>query len=448
MTGSRGPLDWTLATVAAVSGGLVVGDVALPIHVVGTDSRTIEAGAAFVAIVGERFDGHDFAGAALEDGAIAVVVEKGRCSDLEPRVEVASTTEALRDLAVHRRMELDIPVLAVTGSTGKTSTKDLLASVMPSSWASPQSYNNEVGVPLTVLSTPGEADALVVEVGSRGIGQIRWLAPAIRPDVAVITNLGVVHLETFGTRDRLADAKWELVEALGAGGVAVLPVDEPRLRNRSHPGPTVTFGRSPAADVGVDSLTLDEMGRARFELRVGGESREVRLELVGAHHASNSAAAAAAAHAAGWSPDEIVAGLQAARGSPGRMEVHRGRYTVVNDAYNANPDSMEAALRTVAAMAGRHVAVLGEMAELGRVREEEHERIGRLVAELDYRVAVIVGSDHGLARSIGPVAIPVGTPEAAIEVVADLVEPGDVVLVKGSRAVGLETVAIELEQAL
>ncbi len=439
----RGPLDWTLATVAAATRGVVDGDPAMPVGSVGIDSRHVAPGSVFVAVRGERFDGHDFAPEAIAAGAVAAVVEQGCCPGAMPRVDVADTGTALRDLAAHRRSELDIPVVGVTGSTGKTSTKDLLGSVLTGSWASPRSFNNEVGVPLTVLSTPEDARSLVLEVGSRGLGHIRWLAPVVRPDIAIVTNIGVVHLETFETRDSIADAKWELVESLREGGTAVLPDDEPRLV-RAHPGPTVTFGTSPAATVRITDVEIDDAGLPRFRLHAAGSVAEVELSMAGEHQARNAAAAAAAALSLGLGLDEIVPGLTAATGSPWRMEVIRGRFTVVNDAYNANPDSMEAGLRTVAAIPGRSVAVLGLMAELGSVSEEEHRHIGLLARDLGFSLVFVVGEDHGIAAAAGDIArscADIATADAAIRAA---IEPGDVVLVKASRAAGLERIAIDL----
>lgn len=435
------PLHWTLAEVAAAVGGVAVGPADLAVSGVSTDSRAIPPGSLFVAVAGERFDGHDFARAALESGAAAVLVDPARVGrDVRPRVEVDDPGTALRDLAVRRRAELDVPVVAVTGSTGKTSTKDLLGSILPGAWASPASYNNEIGVPLTILGTPPDAAYLVAEVGSRGTGHISWLMPAVRPDVAVITNLGVVHLETFGTREKLAAAKWELVEGLDPGGTAVLPADEPRLA-RSHAGSTVTFGPTRAADVWFRDVRTDDRGRPTFTLGEGAESRLIRMSMAGRHQARNAAAAAAAARVLGIDLDVIAAGLAQASGSPGRMEIHYGPVTIVNDAYNANPDSMEAALRTVAAMPGRHVAVVGLMAELGTVADVEHERIGALVQQLEYARVVVVGDAHGLAEAAGPRALRVAGIDEAKDVLRNEVRKGDVVLVKASHAVGLETLA-------
>lgn len=335
-----------------------------------------------------------------------------------------------------------MPVVAITGSTGKTTTKDMLASAIPGAWASPASYNNEIGVPLTVLQTPSTAQALVVEMGSRGRGHLEWLMPAVRPQVAVITNIGVVHLETFGDVDTLVESKWELVAALGRDGVAVLPANDARLA-RSHRGQTVTFGVESAGDVVARDVEFDD-GRAHFTLDTPQGQRELRLQLPGLHQPANAAAAAAAALAVGIELDAVVAGLGAATGSKWRMEIHRGRFTVINDAYNANPTSVESALRTTVGLGGRPLAILGRMAELGDVAEAEHIRIGRLAASLGFAVVIMVGEDPGLADGAGSIAQRVGSPEEALDVVAELVRPGDNVLVKASRAVGLEELAEQL----
>ena len=261
-----GPLKWTLAEVARATRGTLHGPGDLTVTSVSTDSRRVGSDSLFVAVAGERFDGHDFVAEALAGGATGVVVMAGRAPvGLEPRVDVDDSAAALRDLGAFRRSELTIPVVAVTGSTGKTTTKDMLGQILPRSWASPASYNNEVGVPLTVLGTPADARYLVAEVGSRGVGDIAWLMPSLRPNVAVITNLGVVHLETFGTFERLARAKWEIVEGLVEGGTAVLPELEPRL-TRTYPAEAVTFGDRRSADVWFDDARLDKNGRSTFVL--------------------------------------------------------------------------------------------------------------------------------------------------------------------------------------
>lgn len=439
------PLSWTLNEAAGAVSGTVYGPGDVRVSSVVTDSRTPSPGALFVAITGERFDGHDFVADARSAGSVAVLVGEGKGMVSTPRVEVADPRTALRDLATYRRSELEIPVVAVTGSSGKTSTKELLSHVLAGSWASPASYNNEVGVPLTVLATPADARFLVTEVGSRGKGHISWLIPAVRPDVAIITNLGLVHMETFGSPEMLAAAKWELVEGLESAGTAVIPIGEPLLA-RQHSGSTVTFGPDDSADVWFDDVVLDGSARPSFTLGCAAGTRRLRMTMAGRHQPANAAAAAAAAIAVGVPLDEVVAGLERAEGLPGRMEIHHGSVSVVNDAYNANPDSMEAALRSVASMPGRHVAVLGLMAELGRVARDEHLRIGALARDLDYAEIVVVGEEPGLAEAAGRVARRVGDADEALRVLRGTLRKGDVVLVKASNVVGLEPLARQLAE--
>lgn len=432
----------TLAALAAALDTEAVDDPGVTVVRVVTDSRDVGPGDLFVAITGESFDGNQFIADAVAAGAGAVVTTR---TDVvgTPRLVVNDTKRALRDIASVARRAIEVPVIAITGSSGKTSTKDLLGGALSGAWVSPRSFNNEIGVPLTILNTPADAKFLVAEVGSRGRGHIAYLMPAVQPDVSVITNLGVVHLETFGTTDDLADAKYELVAALGPGGTAVLPAGEERLR-RDHPGRVITFGYEADADVRVSGVELDEYGFPRFDIVAGGERVRLSLQVAGVHQALNAAAAAAAGMAVGLDLATLATGLETATGSQWRMEIHRGRFTVVNDAYNANPDSVEAAMRTVAQMPGRHIAVLGTMAELGPIEQAEHERIGRLAVDLGFANVVTVGDEPGIAIGAGVIARNVADSEAAFEVVSRLIDDGDVVLVKASRAVGLEELALRL----
>jgi UDP-N-acetylmuramoyl-tripeptide--D-alanyl-D-alanine ligase len=435
-------LGWTLGDLSDVLDGDLFGDPRVEIATVSIDSRDVSPGSLFVAISGDRFDGNDFAVDAVGAGAEAVVVNRSRNVEVEPRIEVEDTLDALKALAIKRRDELTIPVVAITGSTGKTSTKDLIAAGIAGSWASPRSFNNEVGVPLTILATPVDSEALIVEVGSRGSGHIRWLAPMIRPDVAVITNLGVVHLETFGSLDGLADAKFELVESLGPAGVAVLPAHEERLA-RPIPQRVITFG-SPPADVEVSDVVVDASGGSTFSLRIDGRSYEVSLAMAGGHQAFNAAASVAVARALDLAIPPFIEGLRDATGSRWRMDIHTGTFTVVNDAYNANPQSVAAALETVASMPGRSIAVLGPMAELGSVCEEQHREMGALASSLGFARVIVVGPDHGYALGAEDLVEHAPDMDAAMRTLTDVLEPGDVVLVKASRSAGLERLALSL----
>lgn len=433
-------LHWTLKDVARITGGVIVGDPQLVVTSIGTDSRAVAPGSLFVAIVGEIYDGHRFAAQALQAGAHAALVSEVP-TDLSAAVVVDDTLAALLVLATAHRQRFTGTVIAVTGSTGKTSTKDLLAGALNGSHASPRSYNNEIGVPLTILSAPVDAPYVIVEVGSRGVGHIELLMPAVRPDIAVITNLGVVHLETFGTEERLADAKWELAAAVGPTGTVVIPEEEKRLQ-RPTSATVLTFG--PLGDVSVASLRCDERGRPSFVLSYRGTSYPVTLAMSGRHQATNAAAAFAAAVAAGASPVDVVEGLSTASGSAWRMEIHRGTFTVVNDAYNANPDSMRSAIESVADMPGRHLAIVGAMAELGPVAVAEHEAVGQLLADRDYEGVIVVGEEPGIARAYGDAAVCVPDVTSALETAEALIRPGDVVLVKASRSGGLERIALAL----
>ena len=431
-----------LASLAADLGLEARDDSGVMVSRVTTDSRSVAPGDLFIAIAGEAFDGNAFVTDAVAAGAVAVVTSRTDVSGI-PRIVAADTLQVLRDLAAIARRDIDVPVVAVTGSSGKTSTKDLLAAALPGAWASPRSFNNEVGVPLTVLGAPADARYLVVEVGSRGRGHITYLMPAVRPDVAIVTNLGVVHLETFGTTDDLADAKYELIASLDPAGTAVVPAAEPRL-HRDRRGPVVTFGIEDGADVRVGNVVVDDHGYPTFDLAACGRSLSLRLRIAGAHQALNAAAAVGAGLAVGVDLDTLCSGLESATGSQWRMEIHRGRFTVVNDAYNANPDSVEAAMRTVAEMPGRHIAVLGTMAELGPIERTEHERIGRLAADLGFANVITIGDEPGIAAGAGAIGRNVTDPDAAYRIVTGLVDDGDVVLVKASRAVGLEGLALRL----
>lgn len=437
-------MRWDLGSIAETVEGVAIGEATITTVV--TDSRQARPGALFVALRGVRNDGHEFVASALEAGAAAALVEPGRLPHGAVGVEVADPAAALIALGIRRRSEMSLPVVAVTGSTGKTTTKDLTAAVLGSqAYASPSSFNNEIGVPLTVLRCPNDASALVLEVGSRGVGHIAALAAVIRPDVAVITNVGPAHLEMFGDLATVRRAKWELVETLPPTGVAVLPSADPALVEMRE-GARLTFGEDPSADVAVTEVELDRLGRAAFTLVHAGRRSRIALGVAGRHQTVNAAAAVAAAVALGVDFATATERLAEARLSPWRMEVVErpvpgGQVVVVNDAYNANPASMESAFVTVAAMPGRHLAVLGMMHELGAESPRLHEEAGRRAADMGFEV-IVVGEDPGIARGAGSAVVAVvADPGEAAAVVSSRLRPGDVVLVKASRATGLERLA-------
>jgi UDP-N-acetylmuramoyl-tripeptide--D-alanyl-D-alanine ligase len=465
----------TLKEIAAATGGRLAGGADPDAVALGasTDSRDVRAFDLFVAVVGEHHDAHDYAAGAVADGAVAVL--SSRELDV-PCVVVDDTVEALGLLArdVLRRLP-DVVVVGVTGSSGKTSTKDLLAAVLPAygrTLAPEGSFNTEVGLPMTVLRLDSRTRVLVAEMGARGIGHVRYLCGIAPPRIGVVLNVGSAHVGEFGSREAIALAKGELVEALphaGDGGVAVLNADDPlvlamRTRTRAR---VVTYGENVHADVRADDVELDADGRPSFDLCHFGRRARVRLGLHGRHHVSNSLAVAAVALSLGLDLDEVAALLGEARpASRWRMEVTRTSLgaTVVNDAYNANPESVRAALDALVAMARptadrgarRAVAVLGEMRELGGSTLPEHEEIGRSAVRLGVDRLLVVG-DSAATRALVDGAREAGrASDAPVEVVLvdgveqavdDLVAtttPDDVVLVKASRGVALERVVAGL----
>jgi len=445
--------------VAEACGGRIDGaDPDAIVTSVVTDSRAASTGALFFALAGEHADGHAFANDALRAGAVAVVARED--ADVSRAVRVRDPLGAMGALAELVRGRLSATTIAITGSSGKTGTKDLTAAACAGerrTVAANASYNNEIGVPLTIFGADEDTEVLVIEVGSRGIGHIASLAPMIRPDVAVITNIGPAHIGMFGSLENTAKAKGELVESLSGEGTAVLNADDSLVdslaaRTRAH---IVRFGRAAGADVRAEDVVLDQDARASFTLLAGDEHAPVSLRMPGEHMVSNALAAAAAARAAGVSLRGAAEGLTRAEGSAWRMELHdvAGR-RILNDAYNANPDSTAAALKALVAMSrGRPSwAVLGYMAELGGETAAAHDRAGRLAVRLGVTHLVTVGEDaraiHEAARlegMFGGEAIFAATIDEAIAVLRARMEPDAVVLVKASRAAGLERVAQALE---
>jgi UDP-N-acetylmuramoyl-tripeptide--D-alanyl-D-alanine ligase len=461
-------IDMTLAEIAAVMDGRLRGGGSRRVERVVVDSRGVRPGDLFVALPGEHDDGSRYAGDALRAGAAGAVVRTGTVAataDDASIVEVREPGRALMDLARHHRSTFAGRVLAITGSTGKTCTKDFAAAVLrqrfPDVVASPASFNNEIGLPLTLLSAAASTDAVVCEMGSRGPGHIRLLCDIARPEVGVVTNVGVAHMGLFGTPEILRDAKAELPEALPAGGTAILNADDPVVRAYAGrtPARVVMFGSSVDADVSAESIELDpSTGRAAFELRMPNGSAHVVLPVAGAHMVSNALAAAGAGWTLGLTAEECAEGLRTAELSGGRMEVTLtpAGIRVIDDAYNANPASMAAALRTARSMAGpgRSIAVLGHMAELGGMGPQEHERIGELVARLGIDELVVVGENARMIavgaerEGVEPHRIhTVMRAEEAAEVVRLIAAPGDLVVVKASRVERLERVVAALRAA-
>ncbi|MET8160945.1 UDP-N-acetylmuramoyl-tripeptide--D-alanyl-D-alanine ligase [Sphaerisporangium sp. NPDC005289] len=443
-----------LARIAEVTSGALAGKADPRAVVRGPvliDSRAAEPGSLFVAIRGERADGHEFAAQACEAGAVAVLAS--RPLDV-PCVVVADVVTALADLASATVAELPhATVVGVTGSAGKTTTKDLLARLtgrMGPTIAPAGNYNNEIGHPLTVLRADSGTRFLVLELSAREEGHIAYLARIAPPKIGVVLNVGTAHLGVFGGREQIAKAKGELPESLPADGVAVLNADDPFVRamaDRTQARVT-WFGRSAEAGVRAEEERLDERGRAAFTLRTPSGTAEVRLRLYGAHAVENALAAAAAAYELGLPVATIAEELSAAEPrSRWRMEVtdRPDGVTVINDAYNANPDSMRAAFDTLGVLGKdrRKYAVIASLRELGDESDELNEEVGRVAARAGLEGLWVVGEAPWpvLAGAKGAPAVHVPDAAAAAAELAARLAPGDAVLIKGPRAAGLEKVA-------
>lgn len=427
-------------------------------NAVTTDSRNVKNGSLFVAIRGEHFDGHDFIGQAMSAGAVAVVTERQVDA---PHVLVDDAVSALGQIAAMHLAHLPAQVIGVTGSSGKTSTKDLLAQVLSNfgdTIAPPGSFNNEIGLPSTVLSATPDTNYLVLEMGMRGLGHIAYLCSIAQPQVAIILNVGSAHLELLGSADAIALAKSEIIQGLPKNGVAVLFADDPRVvaLKRVTDAQVVTFGESLEADVRVVDVALDALAQPLVTFAYQGRKSKVQLQLAGEHQAFNAAAVVAACIGLGLDFDDICSALgKATNVSKWRMEITNlpGNITVINDAYNANPESMRAGLKALKAIAEgrRSWAVLGEMRELGDQSLAAHDELGRLCVRLDVNKLLGIGPagkiiQMGAAQegSWGDEAHHVVDVEDAIALLKTSVQSGDVIFIKASRAVGLERVASAL----
>ncbi|WP_067565025.1 UDP-N-acetylmuramoyl-tripeptide--D-alanyl-D-alanine ligase [Nocardia acidivorans] len=495
-------IEMTLREIAEIVGG-TLHDVPDPdTTVTGAaefDSRRITPGDLFLALPGEHADGHDFAAKAVAAGAVAVLAARPIGV---PAIVVAPQPHASRAIALAydtdgsgaavlealgklARASIDrlaaagtLTVVGVTGSSGKTSTKDLLAAVLAPLGevvAPPGSFNNELGHPWTALRADVNTRYLVLELSARGPGHIKALTEIAPPSVGVVLNVGTAHLGEFGSREAIAQTKGELVEALPADGLAVLNLDDRLVaamarRTRAR---VVTVGLNSNADIRATDVHMDEQARARFTLHHNGESHRIQLAVHGEHQVGNALSAAAVALHRGADLATVAQALRGASAASARRMDVRTRpdgVTIINDSYNANPDSVRAALKALVTMSrsagadgqGREVgrrrswAVLGEMGELGDDSVIEHDRIGRLAVRLDVDRLIVIGTgrpSHGMHQgavmegSWGEESILVPDAQAAIEILDAELEPGDVVLVKASKSVGLWTVAEHLLEA-
>jgi UDP-N-acetylmuramoyl-tripeptide--D-alanyl-D-alanine ligase len=428
------------------------------------DSRTVREGELFVAIRGDRFDGHDFVADAIKRGAWGAVVERssletryGTLSGMKNIFPVEDTLLSLQEMAMTHRRKFSVPLVGVTGSNGKTTTKEMTACILKEKGAvlkNEGNLNNHIGVPLTLLRLNKGHKSAVIEMGMSGLGEIATLARIAGPDVGVITNIGPAHLEFLGSTDGVARAKGELLESMNQQGTAVLNADDRYFGTlrKMFSGTVCSFGIENRADVTARDIR-QEKDFTDFTITSDGVTAKVRLRAVGRHNVSNALAAAAAALAVGMPMDSVKFGLEDFLPIAMRTELRqmKGR-TVLADCYNANPGSMHAALETLASLktGGKAVAVLGDMLELGEISAEAHREVGRTAAGLGVDVLIAMGplsrfTAEG-ARAAGMAAgnvFEAATPSEAAALLRERSRNGDAVLVKGSRGMKMETVLEE-----
>jgi UDP-N-acetylmuramoyl-tripeptide--D-alanyl-D-alanine ligase len=448
------PATFAIEEVAAAVRGEVRGPAGVSGTGVSIDSRTLARGELFFAIAGPRFDGHAFLAEAAGRGAAAAVVERtAEAPSGLPLVRVADTTRALSDLASHVRRLADLPVVAITGSMGKTTTKDMTAALLATQGPvlkTEGNLNNQFGLPLTLFRLRPEHTAAVLELGMSAPGELRALSLVARPDIAVLTNVAPVHLEFFASVDEIARAKAEVFAGLAPGGLAVLNGDDPRVRRAGEEwgGRVVWFGRDRRHDVSAENARGTAFG-TRFDLKVGGQTVEVALPLAGFHSVMNFLAAAAVAHERGIEPTVVAEAATHLVAAPHRGEIRRltGGITLLDDSYNSNPEALEAASQALASAGRRRrVFILGDMLELGPRAPEFHREAGARLAERTEVLAAVgplaLHFLEGAKRAGMATSALHAFPDAAAVAAAlpDLVRPGDAVLVKGSRGVSLESV--------
>ncbi|MDO5723490.1 MAG: UDP-N-acetylmuramoyl-tripeptide--D-alanyl-D-alanine ligase [Flaviflexus sp.] len=458
-------IERSLVEIATDAGADTAGLAEVAARAAVVDSRLVTGGEIFVATAGERTNGNDHAADALARGAAGVLTDdpdraiaggadRSRIISV-PDVVAALGRLAKANLALARRLGNPL-VVGVTGSVGKTTTKDLLAHVLAPRGpiiAPPGSFNNEIGLPLTVLRADENTATLVVEMGADHVGNIDYLTDIAPLDIGIVLAVARAHIGGFGSLENVARAKSELVTGIRPGGLAILNADDPRVAAMSRLAERVTFFSATGnGDVAARNVDLGEDGRASFDLVIGAESAPVRLGLIGAHHVSNALAAAACAHAAGLSAGEIAGRLDAKAASPHRMDVWRsGDLTVIDDAYNANPDSMRAGIAALAQLGeGTKIAVLGAMLELGEGSDEEHASLGRELADRGIDT-LIAHRAPALAAAAAEAGLKVREPADLDEAHAAVIEEiagGGTILFKGSYGSKMWALADRLKEEL
>jgi UDP-N-acetylmuramoyl-tripeptide--D-alanyl-D-alanine ligase len=454
----------TLEEVLKVTrGSLIQGGASTFFRGVSTDSRTVAEGDLFIALKGPRFDGHHYALEALGKKAGGVLIEEDKVGDIrwngdrsKTVISVKDTLSALGDIARDWRRKQGIPLVALTGSNGKTTTKEMIGACLETTFPvlkTKGNLNNLIGVPLTLLTLTEKERVAVLEMGMNVPGEIRRLTEIAEPDVGLITNIQMVHLEGLGSLERLKEEKGELFRRMRRDGTILVNQDDPRVMDLAshYPGQKITFGTEHAADVMAKEIRLRGAGGTSFTLLLEGEAMEIHLPLLGRHFVPNALSAVAIACLFGVEVQQIKEALENFQPFPMRMEVVplKGGTTLINDAYNANPYSTKLALETLAEAKGkgRAIAVLGDMLELGSFTQEAHEEVGKKVRELSIDFLLALGEE---ASTVVRSAIRHGFPmerarvvenhSAAISLLREMIQDGDWILIKGSRRMAMEKI--------
>ncbi|OOZ41881.1 UDP-N-acetylmuramoyl-tripeptide--D-alanyl-D-alanine ligase [Solemya pervernicosa gill symbiont] len=440
----------SLQQLTALLDGRMIGE-DVSIAAVSTDSRTLPQGALFIALSGPNFDGHAFAAQVAQTGAVAVLVSR-ECETSLPQLVVEDTRVALGQLAGWQREQFEQPLVAVTGSNGKTTVKEMLAAILGVGGevlATEGNLNNDIGMPLTLLRLEDEQTAAVIEMGANHAGEIAYLTEIARPNVALITNAGNAHLEGFGSLEGVAEAKGEIFSGLSSDGVAVINADDrfaPRWRELAGSHRTLQFGIEHSADVTASHIEMAVAGGAvttRFELNTPIGSAAINLPLPGRHNVMNALAATAAALAAGANLDQVCRGLAAMTGPKGRLQLraaHAGAQ-LIDDSYNANPTSLKAGVEVLSGIGGHRWLVMGDMAELGDDAAALHAEVGVQAKALGIDRLYAVGELSAAAvEAFGAEAFHFESKEALIEALRDQLAADVTLLVKGSRSARMEQV--------
>jgi len=448
--------EFTLVEICQATGGDLVSGTNQAFSGICTDSRKIKPGELFIALSGEQFDGHNFVIQVLEQGAGGVLVSHSVTTSPTATVILCSDTlQALQALAAYHRKRFSLPVLAITGSNGKTTTKDMAAALLGSRLhvlKTHANFNNEIGLPQTLLNLTAQHQIAVVEMGMRGLGQIKALAQIARPTAGIVTNVSETHLELLGSLENIAAAKSELVEAIEPDGFVALNADNPYVAAMAAKArcAVITFGIHQTSDLHGENIR-EIPGGVAFDCCYQGRRFAVTVPALGEHNVMNALAALAAGFKLGMNEQDMVRGLAQFASSGMRMTIEQvGPYQVINDAYNASPLSMASALRTLMSQTkGRTVAVLGDMFELGAISEEAHREVGRIAAQLGVNLLVTVGTLGRIiadgAREQGHEAVFSCQNHAeAIQVLHDKLAVGDVILIKGSRGMKMEQLISQL----